>query len=110
VNEKERQPTIGDDQWQAVLKGHEAQKAKMPGDFQAARRSSSRHRGFVEQSDLCGCFYCIQVFPPSEIRVGADSDGVTAICPKCGIDPVLPGAAGFPLSRAFLSNMNRHWF
>jgi hypothetical protein len=108
VNEKEKQPTVGDE-WREVLRSHEWRKATMPGDVQAAHRSSSRHRALVEQSDLCGCFYCLQLFPPSEIHDWAD-DGATAICPKCGIDSVLPSATGFPLSRAFLTNMNRHWF
>lgn len=60
-------------------------------------------------SKLCACFYCGQSFRPDEIAEWIDNDQ-TAICPKCGIDSVIGSAAGFPLTKEFLDEMNKYWF
>jgi hypothetical protein len=39
------------------------------------------NRSALARSDLCGCFYCLEVFAPSEIEDWTD-DGDTALCPK----------------------------
>jgi hypothetical protein len=75
---------------------------------------SSDHRAEVLASDLCACFYCLAIYPPSDIVAWIDDNevgmGQTAICPKCGIDSVVGDKAGFPLTREFLEKMQRHWF
>ena len=60
-------------------------------------------------SEICGCFYCMAAFPPSEIADWID-EGKTALCPKCGIDAVIGSASGFPVERGFLRRMRRYWF
>ena len=47
------------------------------------------HHALVTQSRRCGCFYCGSIFDPKEIRKWADH-GRTALCPRCGVDAVLP--------------------
>jgi hypothetical protein len=87
-------------------------------DLEGIHKHSSRHRDRVEQSSVCGCFYCLAFFTPSEIKdwvdvpEGADDEaGVTALCPRCGIDSVLPDSVpGAPLSPELLAAMQRHWF
>ena len=37
----------------------------------------------------CGCYNCIEVFKGKEVEHFVDS-GKTALCPKCGIDSVIP--------------------
>jgi len=76
-----------------------------------AHRHSSRHREEVMASEVCGCFYCLSVFPPGEIErwIGPEG-GDTAICPKCGIDSVIGSASGLPITEEFLTRMKRHWF
>ena len=37
----------------------------------------------------CACFYCCEVFDTDEIKEYTDN-GQTAICPKCGVDSVIP--------------------
>ena len=60
---------------------------------------------------MCGCFYCLLVYPASEISEWIeDRGGDTAECPKCGIDSVIPDASGFPLDAGFLETMKRWWF
>jgi len=90
-------------------------------DHIAAHDFSFAHRSAIETSDLCGCFYCLQIFPPSEIVEWthefedkrpdeAHPPGVTAICPKCGIDSVIGSASGYPITEDFLRRMQDHWF
>lgn len=70
-------------------------------------------------SEVCGCFYCLQMFPPTEIENWVDelvdekgiaSQGETALCPKCGIDSVLGSASGLLMTPDLLQRMNTHWF
>jgi hypothetical protein len=75
--------------------------------LQQTHHDSSRHRALIERSKLVGCFYCRQTFPPSEIKGWID-DGETAVCPKCGIDSILPDSVD--LSPDFLRAMYDHWF
>ncbi|GAB5562819.1 MAG: hypothetical protein SynsKO_44660 [Synoicihabitans sp.] len=83
-------------------------------DLRIAHQSSSGHRKQIQESELCGCYYCQSTFPPSVIEEWVDEDefevGQTAVCPKCGIDSVIGSKAGFPLNPEFLGNMNKHWF
>jgi hypothetical protein len=87
----------------------------MTPDHIRAHRHSSYHRVEVLASELCGCFYCKALFPPSEIEEWTDvsevyPDGNTAICPKCWIDSVIGSEAGYPLTQEFLERMRQHWF
>lgn len=68
------------------------------------------HRKRIEQSERCGCSYCLEVFPPSAIEDWTD-DRQTAICPHCGIDSVLPDdITGAPLTKEMLGEMQAYWF
>lgn len=43
------------------------------------------------QADLAGCYYCINTYSPVEIEeYVSDRTGGTPVCPKCGIDSVIP--------------------
>lgn len=78
-----------------------------------AHKRSIFHRDEIEQSSDCGCFYCLEIFPPTEILDWVDQGdprGQTALCPKCGIDSVIGSASGFPIEKNFLREMHRHWF
>jgi len=87
---------------------------QFPEDVRLAHQFSANHRVPVLASTVCGCFYCCSVFPPTAILdwvdEADDGSGTTALCPKCGIDAVLPDNAGFVLSREFLERMKAHWF
>lgn len=78
-------------------------------DHITAHKWSGWNRSDLKKSDLCGCFYCLEVFPPNEIQDWTD-DGDTALCPKCGIDSVIGSVSGYPIQREFLSKMHDHWF
>ena len=82
-------------------------------DIIAAHKHSIRHREEVLTSELCGCFYCLAVFPPAAIKRWTDTQngiGQTALCPKCGIDSVIGSSSGYPIEPVFLGQLRKHWF
>ena len=78
-------------------------------DLEQAHKHSSMHRGELEKSELCGCFYCLTTFQPSDIVEWIDG-GQTALCPKCSVDSVIGSASGYPITREFLQRMHNRWF
>jgi len=87
----------------------------------AAHARASEHRAEIEASTVCGCFYCLATFEPSDIGEWVDApkdpvtgaptgEGETALCPHCGIDAVLGSQSGFPITPEFLTAMHGHWF
>lgn len=75
----------------------------------AAHKHSHLHRAEIEKSEKCGCFYCLRIYPSSEIVDWTDV-GDTAICPYCDIDSVIGDSAGFPITKEFLKEMKDYWF
>ena len=67
---------------------------------------AKHNRYNVMLSKECGCFYCLATFPGSEVKNWIDMTE-TAMCPKCGIDSVLPGGRGTP---EVLKEMQAYWF
>ena len=78
-------------------------------DYISAHKHSNRHRAELDESDACGCFYCLQIYPPTEIQEWID-DETTALCPYCGIDSVIGAKSGYPITAEFLQKMKEHWF
>ncbi len=82
----------------------------MKTDTKQAHTHSSRHKAEVQASNVCGCFYCLKTFPPSDIREWIDK-GQTALCPHCVIDSVLGSKSGYPVTdQGFLRRMYDRWF
>lgn len=82
-------------------------------DLEAAHRHSIRHREEILASETCGCFYCLAIFPPRDIKEWVDEEagiGQTVLCPRCGIDSVIGSRSGFPITSDFLRKMRRRWF
>jgi hypothetical protein len=83
-------------------------------DHIRAHAHSSNHREELASSDVCGCFYCIEIYSPAEITDWVDEDengiGSCALCAKCGIDSVIGSASGYPITEDFLRKMHLHWF
>jgi hypothetical protein len=80
-----------------------------PVDLERAHGLSIFNRQQVLDSDLCGCFFCLAEFKPTEISEWIDRD-LTPRCPRCGIDSVIGSASGFPIGREFLKAMKKRWF
>ncbi len=77
--------------------------------FKEAHRFSSHNRKDLEKDTICGCFYCLKIFSPTEITEWWDDED-TAVCPYCGIDSVIGESSGFPITRTFLKGMHEEWF
>jgi hypothetical protein len=87
----------------------ERPKLSMTDDPITAHKWAVRNRSDLQKSNLCGCFYCLAVFPANEVQNWID-DGETALCPKCGIDSVIGSISEYPIQHEFLSKMHDHWF
>lgn len=79
--------------------------------LRAAHKASFQNERLVKESTMCGCFSCRRVYPATEVRAWCpDREGLTAICPYCAVDSVIPDASGWPLTAKFLTKMWRRWF
>lgn len=76
-----------------------------PSELQKYHKLSSDHRKEVLRVAYVCCFYCLQNYKPKEIKEWCDK-GETALCPKCGIDAVLP----FHMGTEALQEMHDRWF
>lgn len=74
-----------------------------------AHRFSSKNRKSLEDSSLCGCFYCLKIFSPAVIEEWWDNEE-TAVCPYCGIDSVIGDNSDFHITKEFLQEMHEAWF
>jgi hypothetical protein len=88
-------------------------------DLDSIHKYCDHYRELIERSERAGCFYCEQFFSPNEItdwidgeqiESGSTRDGVTALCPRCGIDAVLPSEAPMPVTAEMLAQTRYHWF
>ncbi len=78
-------------------------------DQKAAHKRCTKHRHVMEKSETAGCFYCLEVFPTGEVKEWTDGQ-TTALCPKCGIDSVIPSTPDFPVTEDVLKQMEAYWF
>ena len=79
-------------------------------DYIEAHQFSSNHREELLKDNVCGCFYCLSIFTPAEIEDWVEDTDGTAICPHCGIDSVIGEGSGYPITKEFLTKMQKHWF
>ena len=79
----------------------------IPEPYYSAHKLSSYHRKQLANIGRAACFYCLAFFDPAEIAEWVD-DEQTALCPKCGIDAVLPATE--EVTPEFLKQMHQYWF
>jgi hypothetical protein len=91
----------------------------VPEDHISAHDWSKANRQTLMDSNLCGCFCCLDVFLSSEIEEWIENEtseieeGITddtAFCPNCGIDSVIGSVSGYPIDRESLKKMHDYWF
>ena len=59
-------------------------------DIENAPRESRHNHTAISGDTVCGCYFCLTVFTGGTIEEWVDG-GTTALCPRCGVDAVLPG-------------------
>ena len=88
-------------------------------DQESLHRLCTANRETLARASRAGCFYCCKIFAPSDVvdwvdgpqvETGSLDDGVTALCPHCGIDSVIPEVAGVAFSTELMQEMRAHWF
>jgi hypothetical protein len=75
------------------------------------------HEDSILKSKNCGCFHCVEIYPSTDIVEWMDESetcprgkGKTAVCPRCGIDSVLPDFTVPGLDIAMLKLMHSEYF
>lgn len=84
-------------------------------DYIEAHKYSNNHMEQLKKNSVCGCFYCLKIYSPTEIEEWIIDDNPcdkfgTAVCPYCNIDSVIGESSGYPITEDFLRKMNQHWF
>lgn len=74
-------------------------------------RHTRTNRIELEESEVCGCIACEQIYSPTEVVSWIEeNNGATALCPHCGIDAVVGSASGIPITPAVLRRAHARWF
>lgn len=63
----------------------------------------------LRESEQAACYYCMKIYSALEVVEFIPEEN-TAICPKCGIDSVLPGTCGIEFSEENLNIINDYYF
>ena len=79
-------------------------------DLVAAHRYCTNNRESLKKDSVCGCFYCLKIFSPTEITEWIKDANKTALCPYCEIDSVIGEGLGYPITKDFLEEMKKYWF
>ena len=64
----------------------------------------------IVQSTQCGCFFCRHIFSARDVQEWIDEDGITALCPECGMDAVIGDASGYTVDKNLMKEMNLAFF
>jgi len=78
--------------------------------LEKAHEFSMNNQSALQKSKLCGCFYCLKIYDPHEIKAWIVDQEDTAVCPYCGIDSVLPESTEYQITEEFLEKMREYWF
>ncbi|KAL9652435.1 hypothetical protein ABK040_000008 [Willaertia magna] len=75
----------------------------------------TRNSEMVKKSKFCYCVCCLEKYPASEVNLYEDDmiqdvNGFTVMCPKCGVDSVVPDAFGEEVTESLLREWNRTYF
>lgn len=74
-------------------------------DPETLAAGSFHNRTRITDETACGCYACVSVFQGRDVNQWTD-DGMTACCPKCGVDAVLPKVTSIPT----LTGLRAYWF
>lgn len=77
--------------------------------MEKASNLSFKNRDMIRKSSKCGCYSCCQIYDAEYVWEYVDA-GMTALCPMCYIDSVLPDACGIDLDEKLLERLKEKWF
>ena len=67
---------------------------------------SYKNSNLISSDTICSCYYCCKSYLGNIIKEFTDVGEKTPICPKCGIDSVLP----FEVDKETLQLARKKWF
>lgn len=79
-----------------------------------AHKASRYNKVNIENSRIAGCFHCLEFVPAREVvEYVSNRDkvpNITACCPYCGIDSLIPDNSYISITKGFLRCMRKYWF
>jgi len=78
-------------------------------DIEQAISYATTNEEALQLSNQAGCYYCLQIYDAKEVTDFLATER-TALCPKCGIDSVIPDTAPFELTPKNLVKLHAYWF
>ncbi len=86
------------------------EESPIPG-YITAHDKSWRNEKEIKDSQICGCFNCLNFFVPAQIKEWVEDilDQKTALCPYCSMDAVIADASGYPMTEEFFRQMHEYW-
>jgi hypothetical protein len=80
-------------------------------EIESATKHTLYNKNEIENSKMCGCYYCKRTFPASMIRYDDYIGGEwTALCPLCSVDAVIGDASGVPINKKVLTEISNVMF
>jgi len=94
-------------------------------ELELAHKHCFGNRSEMLASQVCGCFYCLTIFPPSDVYwieedepplfrdnvlVGSHKPEPTAAYTNCDVDSVIGSSSGYPITIDFLTRLRQRWF
>ncbi len=77
-------------------------------DLEEAHKYSYNNKKLLTRFTDVACFYCISFYTVAEIKEWVNK-ATTALCPKCGIDSVIPNPDNL-LNESMLREMYQYFF
>lgn len=77
--------------------------------IQEAIKYATSNKQSIQKSEKAACYYCLKTYNSSEVLEFIEPEG-TALCPKCGIDSVLPSNSPYELLPEVLKELHKYWF
>lgn len=81
----------------------------MSNGLENAPAFAMKNRVELGESEIGGCYHCMQVFSVHDIVDWTDNDQ-TAICPLCEVDAVIPQSVGIDIDEENLKAIHDRWF
>ena len=74
-------------------------------EIKQAASLAFKNKEAIQATKVCSCFACVQTFETEEIKEWTDNH-LTALCPNCRIDAVLP----IKVDEGHLKKIREYWF
>jgi len=74
-------------------------------EIRKAAQAAFKNKDAISATKICSCYHCCITFEVSEIKDWTDNH-LTAICPKCNVDAVLP----LMVEEDHLKKIQEYWY